>query len=175
MPPHRVGFLCRFDLKPGIHFAHFCLESAGYGFEGTKKCTNILIIISIPNEFKRKLNMRIRNGFEWFVCLRSNLNNDNIISAYKPGLKTGMDFRGLVWKRVRKIIFFGQKSDQNLKNLASHPHQEFPGIPPGRNHFNTISVEFYLVMPSMGRRICFICLLKIRNYITLILPFSSVS
>ena len=37
---------------------------------------------------------------EFFV---SALIYDDIISAYRPGLKTGMhrmDFRGLVWKRV---------------------------------------------------------------------------
>ena len=27
VPPHRVGFLCRFGLKTGIRFAHFGLES----------------------------------------------------------------------------------------------------------------------------------------------------
>ena len=27
VPPHRVGFLRRFGLKTGIHFAHFGLES----------------------------------------------------------------------------------------------------------------------------------------------------
>ena len=26
--------------------------------------------------------------------------------------------------------FFGQKSGQDLKNRAPHPHQEFPGVPP---------------------------------------------
>jgi len=25
--PHQVGFLCRFGLKTGIHFAHFGMES----------------------------------------------------------------------------------------------------------------------------------------------------
>ena len=45
--------------------------------------------------------------FAFFVC--SNLSNDNIISAQNPGLKTGMDFRGLVWKRAWKITFFGLK------------------------------------------------------------------
>ena len=37
MPPHRVGFLCRFGLKTGIlgiYFAYFGLES-GMVFEGT--------------------------------------------------------------------------------------------------------------------------------------------
>ena len=42
-----------------------------------------------------------------------------------------MDFWGLVWKRVGKITFFGLKSGQDLKNQAAHPHQEFPGVPPG--------------------------------------------
>ena len=40
--------------------------------------------------------MQIRNGFEEFFCLPSNLSNDNIVSAERPGLKTGMDFRGMV-------------------------------------------------------------------------------
>ena len=34
MSPDRVGFLRRFGLKTGIHFAHFGLES-GMVFEGT--------------------------------------------------------------------------------------------------------------------------------------------
>ena len=45
--------------------------------------------------------MRIQNEFEYFFCLRCNLRNDNINSAY-----------------------------QDLKNRAAHPHQEFPGVPP---------------------------------------------
>ena len=36
VPPHRVGFLGRFGLKTGIHFAHFGLES-GMVFEGTTR------------------------------------------------------------------------------------------------------------------------------------------
>ena len=48
VPPHRVGFLRRFGLKTGIHFAHFGLES-GMVFEGTTECMNVFIV-SIPNE-----------------------------------------------------------------------------------------------------------------------------
>ena len=40
-----------------------------------------LFIVSIPNEEERKRNMQIRNRFEEFFCLRSNLSNDGIISA----------------------------------------------------------------------------------------------
>ena len=46
--PHLVGFLCRFGLKTGTHFAHFGLES-GMVFEGTTEWMNIFIV-SIPNE-----------------------------------------------------------------------------------------------------------------------------
>ena len=57
--------------------------------------------------------MLIQNGFEellfFFFFVRSNLSNDNIIPAYRPGLKTGMDFRGLVRKEVWKNTFFGLK------------------------------------------------------------------
>ena len=51
---------------------------------------------------KCELKMALKNRI---FCVRSNLSNDNIISAQRPGLKTGMDFRGLVWK----ITLFGLK------------------------------------------------------------------
>ena len=41
-----------------------------------------------------------------------------------------MDFRGLVSKRMWKIIFFGLKSGQVLKSRAAQPHQELPGVTP---------------------------------------------
>ena len=43
-----------------------------------RECMNEFIV-SIPNEQERKRNMRIRNGFEEFFCLRSNLSNDIIL------------------------------------------------------------------------------------------------
>ena len=35
--------------------------------------------------------MRIRNGFEEFFCLHSNLSNNNVISAYRPCLQTDVE------------------------------------------------------------------------------------
>ena len=35
--------------------------------------------------------MRIRYTLEEFFCLRSNLSNDDIISALRPGLKSGVE------------------------------------------------------------------------------------
>ena len=48
VPPHRVGFLHRFGLKMGIHFAIFGLAS-GMVFEGTTECVNVFSV-SFPNE-----------------------------------------------------------------------------------------------------------------------------
>ena len=80
MPPHRVGFLRRFGLKTGTHFAHFGLES-GMVFEGT---TGVYERIYRFNSkwVRKKEKYAI---FKWtgrmFLCLRSNLSNDNIIST----------------------------------------------------------------------------------------------
>ena len=64
MPPHRVGFLRRFGLKTGIHFAHFGLES-GMVFEGTTECINVSMSFQFQISRKeREIYMRIRNGFE---------------------------------------------------------------------------------------------------------------
>ena len=64
--------------------------------------------------------MRIRNGFEEFFCLRSNLINNKIISAHRPGLKTG----------VENYIFWSEIGS-GFGDRAAHPHLEFPGVPPG--------------------------------------------
>ena len=73
--------------------------------------------------------MRIWHGFEIFLfALWSK--NDNLISSQRSGLKTGMNFRGLVWQQVWKITFFGLKYRQDLENRTAHPHQEFPGVTP---------------------------------------------
>ena len=65
-----------------------------------------VFIVSIPNEYvpfgsgvrraRKKEKHANSKWFDEFVCLRSNLSNDDISSAQRPGLKTRMDFRGLV-------------------------------------------------------------------------------
>ena len=77
MPSQRVGFLDLFGLKTGTHFAQFGMES-GMVFEGTTGVYESFIV-SIPNENERKIIMRIRDGFNFFCCLRFNLSNDDII------------------------------------------------------------------------------------------------
>ena len=56
------------------------LSGIGYGFQRTTGLYE-RSIVSIPNEYEKKKDMRIRNGFEELFCLRSNLSNDNLISV----------------------------------------------------------------------------------------------
>ena len=69
VPPHRVGFLCRFGLKTGINFAHFGLES-GMVLRGN--CGSVRTSLSFEFQMskkERKICQLIRNGFEqFFVC-----------------------------------------------------------------------------------------------------------
>ena len=131
--------------------------------------------------------MRIRNGFEEFFCLLSNLSSDNIISSYRPGVKTGMDFKGLVWKQVLKITLFGLKSGQYLENWAAHPHQEFPGVPPrfpvvlpiSKQTSSVILLLSYMCANCLGIDVkvtfpSFICLLSLFHISTVFLFFLTV-
>ena len=151
MLPHRVGFLRRFSLKTGIHLAHFGLES-GMVFGGTTGVMNV-IIVSIPNELERKRNMRIPKGFRECFCLGSKLINDNIISAWIPGLKTGMDFRSLVWKRVWKITFFWSDIGSRFGEQGGTPPPRIPrSTPPGLKTQWTIRLIIQLVENVMSWR-----------------------
>ena len=76
--------------------------------------------------------MQIRNGFEEFFCLRSNLSNDNKVSGQRPGLKTGMDFGDLVWKRVWKITFFLSDIEAGFGEPGGTPPQRIPRSTPPR-------------------------------------------
>ena len=115
--------------KRGIHFAHFFLES-GMVFEGTTGAYERSYRFnskSIRTKWKYANSQYIWRIF----CLRSNLSNDDIISA-----------KGQVWKRAwilevwsengcGKWRFLGLKLGQDLENRAAHFHQEFPGLLPG--------------------------------------------
>ena len=78
VPPHRVGFLRRFGLKTynGYTVCPFW-SGIGCGFRGNYR--GVWTYLSF--QFQMRRNMRIQNGFEEFVFLRSNLSSDNIIST----------------------------------------------------------------------------------------------
>ena len=65
-------------------------------FEGTTGWMNVFAV-SIPN--KERVIFELEMNFLEIFCCRSNLSNNDIISQ-TPCLKTGMDFRGQVWKRA---------------------------------------------------------------------------
>ena len=82
LPPHRVGFLRRFGLKTGTHFAHFGLES-GMVFEGTTRVYDRIYRFNSKCVRKKEkyANSKIETNLRNFFCLRSNISNTNIISA----------------------------------------------------------------------------------------------
>ena len=123
MSPQRVGFLSRFGLKTGI--GPFFAGIGGYGFRGN--FGSVWTYLSF--QFQMYANSKCILEIFFFQCWRSNLNNDDII-CYTPGLKSGTDFRGQVWKRMWKMAFFDLTCGQNLENQAGRPHQKLPGVPP---------------------------------------------
>ena len=84
--------------------------------------------------------MGIRNTFEEFFYLRSNLSNDDIIFAFRPGLKTGMHFRGLVWKQVWKMTFLFWYRVRIWITGRHAPPKNFQEYPPPGFHLD-ISVR----------------------------------
>ena len=71
-------------------------------------------------------------------------------------------FRGLVWKRVWKITFFGLQQGQDLENRAAHPHQEFPGSIPRALFLSYIGWGVPPLPPTRARPIfkAFLCYLS---------------
>ena len=146
VPPHRVGFLRRLGLKTGMHFAHFGLDRIGYGFWGN--CGSIWTYWSFQFQMSKKereiweFEMDLKN----FFCVRSNLSNDNKISACGLGQKTGMDFRGLVWNGCGKLDFLVWNRFRNLEKGWHTPTKNSQEYPPGSfsqkfDFENTVSVS----------------------------------
>ena len=90
VPHQNLCFLCRYGLKTGKDFAHFGLES-GMAFEGTTGVYER--ICCFKSKWKR--NREKYANSKWiiriFFCWRSDLTNDDIISA-QVRLKKGMNF-----------------------------------------------------------------------------------
>ena len=63
--------------------------------------------------------MRIRNGFDEFFCFRSNLSNNDIISAQGPGLKTGVE-NDIFWSE--KLSGFEEAGGKHLPRIPRSTH-----------------------------------------------------
>ena len=79
VPPHRVGFLGRFGLKTGWHFAHSGLEPSMV-FEGTTECMKVFIV-SNSKWARKKKKYANSKWIEEIFCLPFNLSNGKIIPA----------------------------------------------------------------------------------------------
>ena len=113
VPPQWVWFLGLFGLKTGIDFAQFGLES-GMVFEGTAETYER--IYRFNSKWIRKMEIcEFEMHLKKFFCLRSNLSNDEIISAERPGLKTGVE-----------NDIFGAGIGSGFGEPGGAPHQEFP-------------------------------------------------
>ena len=118
VPPQRVGFLRSFGLKTGIDVDHFGLES-GMVFKGT---TGVYERISC---FNSKWVRKNRNSF---LLLFYSKQSDYLTA--RPGLRTGMGFRGQVWKRVWKMTFFWSEIGSGFEEPGRTPPPRIPRSSP---------------------------------------------
>ena len=72
--------------------------------------------------------MQIWNEFEEFICSRSNLSNNNLISALKARSENGYGFKRSGRKTGVENDIFWFEIGQDLKNRMAHPHLEFPAV-----------------------------------------------
>ena len=112
VPPHQVGFLPRFGLKTGIHFAHFGLE-LGMVFEGT------------TGVYERILRWRNKtesqNSKQNHKTLKLNTKTQNRIAKFKTepqNSKQNHKTKNRItktWNRIVKPKTKSQNSKQNRK------------------------------------------------------------
>ena len=105
----------------GIHFAYFGLESDMF-FEGTTSVYEHIILLSqFQMNKKEKEICEFAMHFKKSFCLRHNLSNGDIISAYRSGLKW-------VW-----ILDSGSDNGCGKRHfLARNRVRELGGTPPLR-------------------------------------------
>ena len=90
--------------------------------------------------------MQIQKDFKTSFCWRYYLTKEDVISGYaflRPGLKTGMDFRGQFLKWVWKVTFFGLKSNGvRIWRTGRHTPTRIPrGIPSPRSIFHLTNFQ----------------------------------
>ena len=121
-------------------FAPFCSENGnrlyllrsefGYGFQGnTEVHKRINLSFQFQMNKKERVICKFQMDFKKSFCWRSNLSNNNIISAYARS-DNGNGFLEARSKiRCGKWQFFWSEKGSGFGEPAAHPHLEFPGIP----------------------------------------------
>jgi len=124
VPLPRVWFLhCNLVSKRVIYqdFAHFGLE-LGKVFEDWT-----YLLFQFQMNQKERVMCEFKMGFKKPFCLSS---RKWWPYFYLPGLKTGMDLRGQVWKWVWKITFFALKYRSGFEEPSYKPSSKIPGNTP---------------------------------------------
>ena len=100
--PQKLWFLRRFDLKTGMEIAYFGLSS-GKVFKGIRECVNVSVVWTTKWIRKRdRVICEFEMDFKKSFCWRSNLTDDNIISAYsKSEARSLENDKSLAWNRFR--------------------------------------------------------------------------
>ena len=143
MPPQRVGFGA-FLVWDGYTLCPFW-SGIGYGFRGNYGSVWKYLSFQFQMSKKESDICEFEMDFWKYFCLRSNLSNNGRISALRPGLKTGMDFRALVWKRVWKMtLFFVSNRVRIWRNGRHTPSKIFQEYPPPPGHNIILSFSFIL-------------------------------
>ena len=113
VPSQRVGFLRCFGLKTGIHFSHFGLESSMI-FRGNYGSIWTYLSFQFQMSKNEREICEFEMGLKNFFCLRSNLSNDDIISAWRPDLKTVVE-NDIFWSEIKSG--FGEPGGTSLPRI----------------------------------------------------------
>ena len=132
-----VWFLRRFGLKTGTDFAYFGLNSSTVFEEMHER---IFRFNSKLMNKKERVICEVEVDLKKSFCWRSNVSNDNIISAYARS-ENGYGFyedRPGNWCGKNNFLI------QDLENRVAHPHDEFPTTPPPPGKFISVTSSVIL-------------------------------
>ena len=122
-----VWFLRRFGLKTGTDFPYFGLNSSMVFEEMHER---ICSFNSKLMNKKKTVICEVEVDFKKSFCWRSNVSNDNIISAYARSENGYGFYEDKSGNGCGKNNFLVRKKGQDLENRVAHPHDESPGISP---------------------------------------------
>ena len=141
--------------SPGRVFAPYWSENgytlcpfwSGIGFDFWGNCGIVWTYLSFQLyskwvEKKEKFSMQIRNGIEEFFCLRANLSNDNIISAWKARSENGYGFSRSCLKTGGENYIFWSEIESGFGEPGGTPLPRIPRsiLPGGADKFVSVSM-----------------------------------
>ena len=128
--PKGQGFLRRFGLQTSLDFARFGLEW-GYALRWNHSCVSMCSSYQFQINKKESVTGEFEMDFKKSFCCGFNLSNDDITSVLCKHVMLRFVTTSRSENRCGKWLFFLSETEgQYLENRATHPHLEFPGVPP---------------------------------------------